>query len=320
MKRARKHHYIPEFYLRRFADGSGKVSMHRRSKAKPFLVPARTAAHELDFYTGTAGDGEPTLVVEELLGKIESNAAPALDHFVKNGFPLSRFDREAISLFIGMQLVRTPEFRRGSEAIADAAIKGQILSEIRHLNRDAIRDFLVEHGLDSSDDTVDAIYDFSRDPSQVRVAPSKNDLLKQMVTIGLDAGKTLEQMSWHVLRCPAPYFLTSDHPVVFLPPRDSEGYPGLGMLTAEAIVFPIDPQHLLMMLHDDLRNNFVLDVSRDVVEACNRLVAHNCLQFTIHHPSHEAMRGIVLAKRRPIMQIYAPEFIGTQTGEIYVEE
>ena len=71
-------HYIPRFWLAGFADEAGKVSaVDLAGEKRTRQTSPKRAATEDHFYTLTDDDGERTPVLEDLLGRIESDASPA---------------------------------------------------------------------------------------------------------------------------------------------------------------------------------------------------------------------------------------------------
>ena len=80
--RKRRHHYVPAFYLRRFADGDQQLRAYGRLDGKRRDIAVRHAAVEVDLYSiepegeATADSGEDTI------SEIEGQIAPGLDRIV----------------------------------------------------------------------------------------------------------------------------------------------------------------------------------------------------------------------------------------------
>ena len=69
----RRHHRVPEFYLRRFADAAGQIRVVARDGSKAFTTSTEKAAAERDFYTVETTTGEQSQNVD----KTESPGAMA---------------------------------------------------------------------------------------------------------------------------------------------------------------------------------------------------------------------------------------------------
>jgi hypothetical protein len=102
MKRARRHHIVPQFILRRFADEDGNVVVYDVEADKEWSGSVRKIAVENDFYTVETPEG-PSDLAEEALAKIEGLAAAAIDRVLGGSFPPDNDDRQAISAFLALQ-------------------------------------------------------------------------------------------------------------------------------------------------------------------------------------------------------------------------
>jgi len=50
MKPPKLHHYVPQFYLRRFTDASGQLSLWDRDRDRVFRTRPNGVAAEINFY------------------------------------------------------------------------------------------------------------------------------------------------------------------------------------------------------------------------------------------------------------------------------
>ncbi len=115
-----RHHTVPGFYIRRFANSKGQVWVRDR-RSEPGLRKNLDLAIR-DFYTFTNVDGESDGRLEQLLAKIEADASPALDRLcsaVTWNSPLSAEDRVSIATFVAFQMVRGQRKRREVEMQTD---------------------------------------------------------------------------------------------------------------------------------------------------------------------------------------------------------
>jgi hypothetical protein len=120
----KRHHFVPKFCLRRFADHKRRVRMYRRgTKESPRLASINNAAVESGFYTIEEKSGERTAKVEQLLSMIEGLAQEAIVRIASGQFPPTSEDRTNLSIFMAFQILRTPEHRRGYEVMVDKSQK-----------------------------------------------------------------------------------------------------------------------------------------------------------------------------------------------------
>lgn len=113
------HHYVPQFYLRRFVDDTGRLWAWDRDVDRAFQATPRSVAAERDFYhLDLYADQDPVAMEKQFAG-IEYNAARITDQWVewiRKGVPLEQLpvpevNREILALFLSLQFMRTRDFR-----------------------------------------------------------------------------------------------------------------------------------------------------------------------------------------------------------------
>jgi hypothetical protein len=112
MSEARKHHFIPQSYLKRFGDLVGKnyqVQTIDMLTKKTFPTNVENVASRRDYYRIESGD-DP-LYVEKFLGTIEGKANLAIEYIEKNGkLPVGE-DYDYLINFIACLAARVPQKR-----------------------------------------------------------------------------------------------------------------------------------------------------------------------------------------------------------------
>ena len=125
-----KHHIIPRFLLKRWADDASRVQVYSRADGK-FTSRAVGDVAVRDFYTFIAVDQTSDSTYEELLAKIEKQAAEVitwvLNPLRRHCSALTPEQRCELDLFVAFQLVRGPRSRREIEQLAD--YYGKTMSE-----------------------------------------------------------------------------------------------------------------------------------------------------------------------------------------------
>ena len=119
MANQKQHHYVPRFYLDRFADPIGHVWAYDKSTDLVFCGRPETLGRERGFYEapflqGTAVDPE---FLERELARLESEAARITSSWIRLIEPggrivtISEIDRRTIATYIAVQALRTSEQR-----------------------------------------------------------------------------------------------------------------------------------------------------------------------------------------------------------------
>lgn len=142
MPQFKSHHYVPQFYMRYFADETGKrIGIHvlKSGKHIPFAPISGQACK--DYFYGRDGG------TERALGKVEGPTVPIFDRLRAGNPPpeVGSEDHERLMFYIGIQHCRTltaeAEHQQGSEQMAKSLLRTkaqlegneQILSALDHV-------------------------------------------------------------------------------------------------------------------------------------------------------------------------------------------
>jgi hypothetical protein len=106
-----RHHFVPRFYLERFAEVH-RVHVRRRDGVS-FASATTNVAVECGFYDLYDAEGQRSTSVEDVLSDIEGAGAAAFQHIDEAGSPPERDSRlrNAMCVFMAVQFTRTPEQR-----------------------------------------------------------------------------------------------------------------------------------------------------------------------------------------------------------------
>jgi len=253
-----KHHYIPAFYLRRWAvDGMVMQFMKvHGGEIKPLPRAPEATGFENRLYEMKGHDPAVAQMFEELYFKpLDTKAAEALEMLYRHGHlaPWTSESRTDWTRFMLSLLLRCPEdikrFREWwSEDFGrtDPETEATYLAQRQPGAPETFSEFLVGQ------------------PERVREAT----MFKMLNTLleGESVGTHINQMHWRVLRTPdsAPLLLTSDRPVIRTNGLDSAG---------SHIALPIGPRFLFLASHDTEFLQGILKANQTaLVKECNRQV------------------------------------------------
>ncbi len=296
---SKRHHFVPQFYLRRFADGEGKLRIYRSGTAlEPIRSSVKDAAVRTGFYKiDMDGPGDP-MQLEAELSRIEGDAAGAIARICAGGFPPTDFDRGVLSVFMALQLTRTPEHRLVMEKQVDTLEK--VFYE--NMTPEWARQRLTEIGLDPTEESVAAIMDIAENPDQYVFSPDRNEFLQMMMGVALQIAPILEARAWRLGISPGPGIVAGDHaPVRFTLPEARRPFLGIGLRDAQEVDFPLDRYHALVTFKAGPEETFVL--TRENVIFINSLVAETSHDFVFQHPDDPRIDYMVPKSRRPLMLV-----------------
>lgn len=123
---AKRQHFVPRMLLRNFAaQGSeaGSIFQLAVDSGASQRVSIEKAASRHRMYAAVDESGEASSHLEGYLALVESHAAPALARFLSAPTALTDADRATISLFVAMQLQRTPAAAARIQQVADATLQ-----------------------------------------------------------------------------------------------------------------------------------------------------------------------------------------------------
>ncbi|WP_329412003.1 DUF4238 domain-containing protein [Streptomyces sp. NBC_00704] len=139
------HHYVPQFYLRRFTDPSGRFWVWDRDSDRVFRTQPRAVAAESNFYLlpELAEHGYDPVELERQFADLEGQVSAITEQWldwIRHGkpgdsLPVPGVNREIVSLFLALQSLRTADAR--SILVAFSALHGYHASsdeEIRSLH------------------------------------------------------------------------------------------------------------------------------------------------------------------------------------------
>jgi hypothetical protein len=282
--RAKRHHIVNRAYLKRFADQSGKLLQHDKTKGNWTETSPDNAAVRSEFYTVETEDGRSD-VLENALSSIEGGMMSAISAIDKGDWPLSDHDREAIAAFVGLQLVRGVDYRDSTTAF-QREVAEKMLRMMGATGSGLARAFRETQGREPTSEELQELR---------RVAMTAN--VDVEVPRNVDAHLILEgasvqaeiayAKSLHVLACSEDIFFTSDRPITLW--QESPGPLGsVSFMLSDEACLPLDVNHCLMMRHPHEVNHrgeeTLQDVSGGEARALNARMFGQAYRFVYCRP------------------------------------
>lgn len=289
--RSRRHHLLPQFYLRGFADKRSQLRQVWLPGNRSATIAVTDASVIKDFNTISVevdGDTWVTDGWEQRLAELEAIAARAFDAVLRRReWPVSGEAREGLALFAALQHLRSQHLRVAQMNVAAQVILLQTgLSGIEKLRQ------VMEAGLARSvaDDELEAEWvDLTR-PGGPTMAPDPafhfetvERLLPGLTAQFADSGMVLWRFQRRSL-------ITSDSPV-FLMRHEGDGVwagSGVGLATAAAFVMPLDRRTGLMITQPGMRHTLG-DPSAALARSINSATIGGARRWLLHHPADAAV-------------------------------
>src|SRR4030067_1134734 len=112
----KRHHYIPQFFLKGFSEDGKKLWVFDREKKEFRQESILRTAFQNKFYTYQVKGKEENL--EGVFSQVESLAKPILEK-VTGGEEINNQEKADLAMFLAIMWVRVPDFKKRSEEGAE---------------------------------------------------------------------------------------------------------------------------------------------------------------------------------------------------------
>lgn len=244
-----RHHVVPQFLLRRFADASGKLHMVSRDdiEGRRLPVTVNNACNEAGFYRVESEDVDldhrqehDPEVIEKHLSVFEDRGERALAEIFNTDPPWDLHARFHLVNFAALQYVRGWSFRRYLNEIGTLTMRRVLMSDTDRLREMAVQ-LLRSDGRAITDSALASQIDEIVGPSGPHLVSSKPNAIQTGMEFAFGPlGEMLWVRALRVLHFEenSP-LLTSDNPVVTWSPRPAERVEPLRL--AAGIALPVSP-------------------------------------------------------------------------------
>lgn len=262
----RLHHFIPQFFLRRFADMNEEVATVGVNRRHRVAHVSRTAAVK-DFYRTHDEDIGDTVVTERLLAVLDGAASPAVERLALGVlFPPSMADRAVLGLWFALLMLRGPGHRRSTEAMSDHLMKMDIMMRAHRTDGPAdLSD--VEEYLDG-----------------VELVEHQNTHVALMMNMALKLAPMVGFRYFAVTKFEFDGLILPDGGVALWSQHRSPSL-GIGVGTAEELRVPLDRRTLLTLHNDpEIRDTVFKCDNEKLMRDANQVACHSSHDEMYCHP------------------------------------
>ncbi len=279
---SKRHHLLPQLYLRRWADADGQVRLVGTREGRSFIANVADAIVQNNFYSVETDDGSPPDVIEKALAELEGYAATGFAALDEGMWPLDDESRTALAHFIALQITRGEVFRATMNMAADKV--GKMMLHLTAAHPETLRRLMREtgDGTDPSDAEVAAQAEFLA-RGEYTIRESQNASAAFFLET---AGELLESVfacSWDLLTVTGELpLITADEPIrMWRAPGEAPAWMGVGILTAEDITLPLDPMHCLRFSMRMGAPDRVFEIGDQEVEIINGRTAQAAYRYLV---------------------------------------
>ncbi|GAA2216016.1 hypothetical protein GCM10009850_114850 [Nonomuraea monospora] len=290
----RKHHLVPASYLHRWAE-EAKIRVTVVDEHRSYLSSPAGAARETDFYRieHPAIDSAqvPPLLFETMLGQLEGNAKFAIDELIKH-HDVKSLDPDHVALFawhLAFSITRGTAFRAEQQELLNDFYR---LQYAKFTDED-IKAQLRKHGVEPTSEIVGVHREYLDDlrDGRLRVEKTNAALIASSGEMAAVLGEYLLQRNWVVYDTP-PILVTCDEPAITVGGPGAPRSERAGVESAGVIMYPLNPAHLLVLFHPEMRPLGPPFLDRVETAEVNREIIASASRWAFEKPSRHIAQSM----------------------------
>lgn len=281
MSSPKRHHYLPQFYLRGFCrDGAFWIFDRERNEFR-IQTPINTTV-QTHYCSYRREDGSLDARLEVLFSEVEALTAPVIEK-VEGGKVLSSDEKSVLSVFAGLQQFRIPDYERLHHELRQG-ILGELAGNVAPATDEEIAKAPGVVPPDEAGPRVSA-FELVKELEELEKDSSlaHNDFLDMIIPLTSKISEVLLTMSWTIVHAPSETsFITTDCPFQTLPPPDFDptGLEGYGIGTPGSLkIMPLSRKCCLFVrdqgsefAHGSATRKQVRHLNLALVTACDNYV------------------------------------------------
>lgn len=289
---ARRHHYVPRFYLDRFAD-QGRLRAFDRTRGETITTSPKAVAAENNFYRLPEVGPLYATQLEDALAAQDSESAAAIRNVVAEG-RVSQSHRETLAAHIAFQLLRTRHHRNSARAVT--AWMATAEAQVNLDRRLSDGDFELESERARAERLLRQLAN-----GELAVTLHEDELLRwSFRSLEMFFEELRSGWNWVIVVLTTPRFITSDHPVCFLgEPELGSPASNVGLMNALETWFPLDPRRALVLTRDHSIGSPLIDLTDSHVRSINLRLALESERWSFFRPGTEGVGGFQIPPEPP---------------------
>lgn len=250
MSSPRKHHYLPQFYLKGFSNNRISIYQMVKSDCRNFKCNIKDAAAIRDFHVIDEEVDDPQLI-ERRIAEVESDLSRHYSSFLMNGIKSADEDVYACLLLLSFLRVRVPAF------------KSHIENSLLDIVRQNLEPVIIEGGL-------------IIEPADIEIEIKNWAIVQEMMSLAAEFAdfNVLNNMRLSIINAPlGKIFVTSDQPVSIFHEEAWESSLGFGPSSQNVeIILPLSSGKVLKLDHVSGRNQEYTATPDEVMEINRRTI------------------------------------------------
>jgi len=277
MNKPKRHHYLPQFYLKNFCKNGFLWVYDRNNNEYRQQTPINTAVKK-KYYTITGPDGRSHNEIEAVLANIEGETKHIIEK-INEKKSIDLEEKCILAIFIAFLYVRVPEFEMEINELTEKFLKRYNISIIPNEKEaeNIIKQFAKTK--DQENLSPKKMLDFVKNENYDIKVPREHSL-RLMYFLAREFPIIFIQMDWQFwYSSKSSLFITSDNPFIVISPQNYNGPYGIGTKGAKKLI-PLN-QKICLVMCDKGDNMINRNLSSKEVRSINCLIAMECDRFLI---------------------------------------
>lgn len=277
MNEPKRHHYLPQFYLKNFCKNGFLWVYDREDNKYRQQTPINTAVKK-KYYTTTGPDGKSHNKIEAVLANIEDKTKHIIEKIDRKK-SIDLEDKCILAIFIAFLYGRVPEFEMEINELTEKFLKRYYKLVIPNEKKAEIIIRQFANNKDQENMSPKKLLDFVRN-EDYRIKVPREHSLRLMYFLASEFLLIFIQMDWQFwYSSKNSLFVTSDNPFVVTRPQNYNGPYGIGTKGAKKLV-PLN-QKVCLVMCDKGERVINKQISSKDVKSVNGLIALECNRFLI---------------------------------------
>jgi hypothetical protein len=311
---AKRHHYVPEFLLRRFSTNPTEehpsIWQFNVKTGIPLEISTTNCTVIGQYNRLSPASGLHPGFAEGMLSDIEGQSVPVIEKLLHSKM-LNEPEREILSAFLMAQQQRTPRGREWSRFTQEQAATAWLLNQV-NTNLDVTREHLREElKREPTEEEINtAIRDLAKplERGELTVSASSDQEVLGMFVPAQDLIPLINDMNWTLLQAPnGSSFILSDEPLTRIDPLNPGGLAAWRSSPTVEATMPLDPQYCLRLRQPPRSQSTHMITAEEVLDINLRTYAG--AREAIFGPTEALLESVnAAAKTNPIrIDLYQPK-------------
>ena len=299
MSTPKRHHYLPDFFLRGFGD-SEKLAVFDRAKNECRTQSSRNIAVIGHYYTFEWENGSKDDEIEKMLGSFEGKAKPVIAR-LDRGEQITEVERVDLGYFLALLLTRVPRHEKTEDDIINLTMKH--LTKGLFPTPEVVREYFKETEHAMTEEQAASFHSFVHQ-ERYTVQRSRNKAIVEFIDKARLVAPHIILMDWVVVHTSQEYpFVLSDAPLGFIVDEKDKttGEPVLGVLSDRVTkVFPLSQMTCLLLVSVKSKARLVhFSASEQQVDELNTAVIHESERLVVGRDEATVTKAIRKASPLP---------------------